>query len=184
MANTRKRERVFAIVVAGLFVVTTFGLSFLVIWENTHSSTSTNGSDTSSATAASSTSKSTSANAAGSKLSGFTPVATVNSLQITDLKTGTGQTAEAGDTVSVYYTGAVAATGVIFQSTQNGQPASLSLSSVIEGWSKGIPGMKVGGIRQLLIPADEAYGANPPSGSGIPANAPLVFNVTLVSVSK
>lgn len=178
----RKRDRVFSIVVVVLFLVTSLGLSLLVIWENTHPS-STSGSSTSAAAASASTNKATSV--VGTKLNGFTPVATVNSLGITDLKAGTGQTAEAGDTLTVYYTGAVAATGVIFSSTAtNGQPATFSLSQVIQGWTKGIPGMKVGGTRQLLIPADEAYGASPPSGSGIPANAALVFNVTLVSISK
>jgi FKBP-type peptidyl-prolyl cis-trans isomerase len=44
--------------------------------------------------------------------------------------------------------------------------------------------MKVGGTRRLLIPAAEAYGANPPSGSGIPANADLVFDVTLQSIGQ
>ena len=48
----------------------------------------------------------------------------------------------------------------------------------------GIPGMKVGGTRRLLIPASEAYGASPPSGSNIPANAPLVFDVTLLAVKS
>jgi FKBP-type peptidyl-prolyl cis-trans isomerase len=176
----RKRDRVFAIVVVILFLFTSLGLSLLVIWENSHTSNTT-GSATNNATASASTDKKTSV--AGTKLSGFTPVATVNNLGITDLKVGTGQVAKAGDTVSVYYTGAVAATGIIFQSTSDsGQAATLSLSSVIQGWAKGIPGMKVGGTRQLLIPAAEAYGASPPSGSGIPANAPLVFNVTLNSI--
>ena len=87
-------------------------------------------------------------------------------------------------TVSVLYTGAVASTGKIFQaSTDNGpSPVTFPLSEVIVGWQKGIPGMKVGGVRQLLIPANEAYGASPPAGSGIPANAALVFNITLLSV--
>jgi FKBP-type peptidyl-prolyl cis-trans isomerase FkpA len=44
--------------------------------------------------------------------------------------------------------------------------------------------MKIGGTRRLLIPADQAYGASPPSGSGIPANAPLVFDVTLHSIGQ
>lgn len=191
MAETRKRERVFAIVVVILFLVTSLGLSFMVIWENSHQSKDNNdsatnaSSKTSSSATAANTDASATAGAAGKKLAGFTPVATVNSLKITDLKVGTGQTAQSGDTVSVYYSGAVASTGIIFQSTSStGQAATLSLSSVIEGWSKGIPGMKVGGTRQLLIPANEAYGASPPSGSGIPANAPLVFNVTLLSISK
>jgi len=44
--------------------------------------------------------------------------------------------------------------------------------------------MKVGGTRRLVIPAEMAYGANPPGGSGIPANADLVFDVELVAISK
>jgi FKBP-type peptidyl-prolyl cis-trans isomerase len=172
----RKRDRVFSLVVVVLFLVTSLGLSLLVIWQNAHSNSATN----------SSTSANSSSTAVvGTKLSNFTPVATVNSLQVSDLKAGTGAAVQPGASVTVYYTGAVAATGTIFSSTStSGQPATLSLSQVIAGWQKGIPGMKVGGTRQLLIPADEAYGANPPSGSGIPANAPLVFDITLLSISK
>jgi FKBP-type peptidyl-prolyl cis-trans isomerase len=92
---------------------------------------------------------------------------------------------KAGDTVTVDYTGAVAATGVIFQSSKDtGQPVSFSLDGVIKGWTDGLPGMKVGGTRRLIIPAGQAYGANPPAGSGIPANAPLVFDITLYKVGS
>ena len=59
-----------------------------------------------------------------------------------------------------------------------------SLSGVIKGWTDGVPGMKVGGIRRLVIPADQAYGATPPEGSGIPANAPLVFDIELVALGQ
>ena len=115
----------------------------------------------------------------------FTPTTDVPSLKITDTKVGNGATVQAGDTVCVDYTGAVAATGTIFQSSlDSGQPVSLSLSQVIAGWQQGIPGMKVGGTRRLLIPAAQAYGANPPSGSGIPANAPLVFDIVLHSIQS
>jgi FKBP-type peptidyl-prolyl cis-trans isomerase len=121
----------------------------------------------------------------GTQLTGFTPTSDVKALKITDTKAGNGQAAKAGDKVTVLYTGAVASTGTIFQSTTDtGQPASLDLNSVIKGWQDGIPGMKVGGTRRLLIPADQAYGANPPSGSGIPANAPLVFDITLLKVGS
>jgi FKBP-type peptidyl-prolyl cis-trans isomerase FkpA len=179
MATTRKRDRAFVIFVAGLFLVTSFGLSALVIWQSTHQNNSSN--SNSATTASANTNKSTAV--VGAKLTGFTPVSTVNSLQAIDLKVGTGKVAQASSTVSVYYTGALASNGVIFQSTSTtGQAATFALNQVIEGWSKGIPGMKVGGTRQLLIPANEAYGASPPSGSGIPPNAPLVFNVTLLSV--
>lgn len=117
-------------------------------------------------------------------LAGFTPVAHVAELQKIDLKVGTGAEATAGSTVSVQYTGAVAATGVVFQSSKDfgTDPITFPLSGVIKGWTDGIPGMKIGGTRRLVIPAAQAYGANPPGGSGIPANADLVFDVELVGV--
>ncbi|HVV26204.1 MAG TPA: FKBP-type peptidyl-prolyl cis-trans isomerase [Candidatus Saccharimonadales bacterium] len=121
----------------------------------------------------------------GTKLANFTPVASVTQLQEIDLTPGTGATVKPGDTVSVDYTGAVASTGVVFQSTQgSGQQATFSLSQVIAGWSQGIPGMKVGGTRRLLIPSALAYAASPPSGSGIPANADLVFDVTVHKIDS
>lgn len=117
-------------------------------------------------------------------LSNFTPIAKVSSLEKIDTVVGTGAEVKAGDTVSVHYTGAVAATGAIFQSSKDfgTEPVTFPLSGVIKGWTDGIPGMKIGGTRRLVIPAEMAYGANPPSGSGIPANADLVFDVELVAI--
>lgn len=113
----------------------------------------------------------------------FTPIASVDKLQAIDLRTGNGTTVRPGDTVTVIYTGAVASTGVVFDSNADtAQPATFPLSSVIAGWTDGIPGMKVGGERRLLIPAAAAYGANPPAGSGIPPNADLVFDVTVLAI--
>ena len=119
----------------------------------------------------------------GTKLVDFTPVATVDSLQSIDTSVGTGDEVKPGDSITAHYTGAVAATGVIFQSSHDsGSPATFSLSGVIKGWTDGVPGMKVGGKRRLIIPAAQAYGASPPQGSGIPENAPLVFDIELVSI--
>lgn len=117
-------------------------------------------------------------------LSNFTPVAQVSTLEKIDTVVGTGALVKAGDTVSVHYTGAVAATGAIFQSSKDfgTEPVTFPLSGVIKGWTDGIPGMKIGGTRRLVIPAAMAYGANPPQGSGIPANADLVFDVELVAI--
>lgn len=117
-------------------------------------------------------------------LSNFTPVSHVDTLQKVDLVIGTGAEVKPDATVSVHYTGAVAATGAIFQSSKDfgTDPITFPLKGVIKGWTDGIPGMKVGGTRRLVIPAAEAYGATPPSGSGIPANADLVFDVELVAV--
>jgi FKBP-type peptidyl-prolyl cis-trans isomerase len=122
---------------------------------------------------------------AGTPLANFTPQAHIDKLQAQDTTPGTGDAVKASDTVTVDYTGAVAATGTVFQSSKDsGQPVSFPLSGVIAGWSQGVPGMKVGGTRRLYIPAALAYGANPPAGSGIPANADLVFDITLYKIGK
>ncbi len=179
MSTTRKRDRIIALGIALFFFALASAFSVLVIVQMVTSKHNTQDSSTSKSTT---TPKKT---LAGTKLTNFTPVSQVNQLKSTDVKVGSGTAVKAGDTVTVMYTGAVASSGTIFQSTQDsGQPASLSLNSVIKGWQQGIPGMKVGGSRQLLIPADEAYGANPPQGSGIPANAPLVFDITLLKIGS
>jgi FKBP-type peptidyl-prolyl cis-trans isomerase len=185
----RKRERVTAIIIAVLFFGFSFATSFAVIWQvyKDHKGKAVNDTSNSSTNSNSSSSENAGNNGKlqGTKLKNFTPVAHIDSLQTTDTTVGNGSEAKAGDTVIVDYTGAVAATGVIFQSSQDSaQPAQLSLNSVIQGWKDGIPGMKAGGTRRILIPAAQAYGANPPSGSGIPANADLVFDVTLESVGS
>ena len=116
-------------------------------------------------------------------LKDFTPVASTPKLEIKDIVVGKGAEVKPGATVTVHYTGAVAATGAIFQSSKDGgTPVTFPLTQVIKGWTDGIPGMKVGGTRRLIIPAAEAYGATPPPGSGIPANADLVFDVDLISI--
>ena len=118
----------------------------------------------------------------GTQLVGFEPVASVNTLEIFDTVEGTGEEVQPGATVTAHYTGALCANGVIFQSSHDmGQPATFPLTHVIEGWQKGVPGMKVGGTRRLLIPAEMAYGAGSPSAS-IPPNSDLVFDIELVSV--
>ncbi|MEO8863365.1 MAG: FKBP-type peptidyl-prolyl cis-trans isomerase, partial [Candidatus Saccharimonadales bacterium] len=121
----------------------------------------------------------------GTKLADFTPIEHIDKLQAIDTKEGTGDVVKAGDTITAHYTGAVAATGIIFQSSHDrGEPATFPLSGVIKGWTDGVPGMKVGGTRRLLIPADQAYGANPDPRSGIPANADLVFDIELVKIGQ
>lgn len=121
----------------------------------------------------------------GKPLENFTPIAKVDSLQKIDIVVGNGEEAQASDTVTAHYTGAVAATGIVFQSSlDTGQPIPFGLDQVIAGWTQGVPGMKVGGKRRLLIPAALAYGANPPQGSGIPANADLVFDIELVKIGR
>jgi FKBP-type peptidyl-prolyl cis-trans isomerase len=186
MSNTKTHQRVFALVTALLFLATAISGGAIVIWqihENSKQAAATKGLTSSTPDQATNTTKSE-ATLEGTKLTDFTPVDKIDQLQAVDTKEGTGEVVKEGATVTVHYTGAVAATGVIFQSSHDGQnqPVSFGLSQVIQGWAQGMPGMKVGGTRRILIPASLAYGANPPSNSGIPANADLVFDVELLGI--
>lgn len=118
----------------------------------------------------------------GTKLDGFTPSGAVTELQIIDVLEGSGDVVQEGATIEAHYTGALVNNGVIFQSSHDfGDPITFGLNQVIEGWTKGVPGMKVGGKRRLVIPASQAYGASSPSPN-IPANSDLVFDIELVSI--
>ncbi len=97
-----------------------------------------------------------------------------------DLVEGTGDPVPAGATVTVDYIGVSCSTGMIFDdSYSRGQPATFGLDQVISGWTTGIPGMKVGGQRLLIIPPDQAYGTT--GNSGIAPDETLYFVVTLES---
>lgn len=103
----------------------------------------------------------------------------------TDLVVGTGATATAGHTVTVSYTGWLYdptkpdSKGAKFDSSPNFS-FTLGAGQVIQGWDRGVPGMKVGGQRRLVIPPDLAYG-NQAVGA-IPPNSTLVFDITLLNV--
>jgi FKBP-type peptidyl-prolyl cis-trans isomerase len=117
--------------------------------------------------------------------------APASSVLVTDLVAGIGDEALPGMVVIVHYTGwlydatATEHRGRKFDSSRDrGQPFSFPLGGgrVIRGWEQGIPGMKVGGTRRLVIPPDLAYG---PRGAGkgvIPPNATLMFEVELLAV--
>jgi peptidylprolyl isomerase len=101
-----------------------------------------------------------------------------------ELIAGTGAEAKDGDTVTVNYVGVLYKNGKVFDASwKRHEPFSFALGKgqVIKGWDQGIPGMKVGGRRELIIPSALAYGAtgSPPT---IPPNAPLVFVVDLLGV--
>jgi peptidylprolyl isomerase/FKBP-type peptidyl-prolyl cis-trans isomerase FkpA len=102
--------------------------------------------------------------------------------KIDDLVKGKGPEAVRGKTVEVHYTGWLT-DGKQFDSSVGGKPFSFRLGAgeVIEGWDRGVAGMKVGGKRKLTLPSDLAYGAAgaPPD---IPPNATLVFEVELLAV--
>ena len=107
-----------------------------------------------------------------------------DALQKRDIVTGKGRTAKKGDTVTMDYVGKAWSTGVEFDASwDRGEPFTFKLGDgkVIKGWDDGIPGMKVGGRRELTIPAEQAYGAQgqPPD---IGPNECLRFIVDLTKI--
>jgi peptidylprolyl isomerase len=102
-------------------------------------------------------------------------------LGIEDLVEGTGPAVMAGDTLTVNYCGVGMQSRQMFDSSwTRGEPISFPLDGLIQGWIQGLPGMKVGGQRLLVIPGDLGYG---PQGQGtILPNETLVFVVELVSI--
>ncbi len=108
---------------------------------------------------------------------------------VTDLRVGTGAAASAGSTLSVYYTGWLydgsnaEKKGKQFDASQPGRPFVfwLGAGQVIPGWEQGMVGMKVGGLRRLIVPSSLAYGRTG-AGNSIPPNASLVFDIELLSI--
>jgi peptidylprolyl isomerase len=123
----------------------------------------------------------------GTPLADFTPLGKkqkVTSLEIIDLVEGTGAVVPADATITAHYTGALCSDGTIFESSlDSGRPATFGLHQVIDGWTQGVPGMKVGGTRRLIIPAAQAYGQRRASAM-IGPNSDLVFDIELVALDS
>lgn len=98
-----------------------------------------------------------------------------------DLKEGQGEPCSPGATVKVHYTGWLTDGTTFDSSKERGQPADFSLNEVIPGWSMGIPGMKPGGIRKLVISPEKGYGNE--KKAKIPAGSTLIFEVELISAT-
>lgn len=109
-------------------------------------------------------------------------------LQYEDTQVGSGEEAKSGDHVTVHYTGWLqepdGSAGKKFDSSKDrNSPFQFPLGAghVIKGWDEGVQGMKVGGVRTLVIPSALGYGARG-AGGVIPPNATLIFEVELLGV--
>ncbi len=172
--------RVFAGLGAVLFLLTSSALTILVILTSNNSSSTAN----TTITAQSSSTCPGGFNVSdGNTLAGYTPPKnTISHLEVGNIKTGSGSVVKPGATVTACYIGALASSGVIFDaSSEHGGPQTFSLNSVIEGWKLGIPGMRVGGTRELIIPSGLAYGSQ--KVGSIPPNSNLVFLVYITNTN-
>ncbi len=180
MAKTH--QRVFALVFALLFFGTSVAVTALIIMQAGQQDEANKQTDTSQQTPQE-------GQLQGTQLEDFTSITTpVSELQVIDLKEGTGDEVKASDTITVHYTGAYAVNGEIFESSKDsGQPVSFPLSQVIQGWQQGVPGMKQGGLRRLIIPGNLAYGEAPEGyepGNGSQPMGPLVFDIELIKIGE
>ena len=110
-------------------------------------------------------------------------ITTASGLKYVDLVEGTGKSPAKGKVVSVHYTGTLENGKKFDSSVDRKKPFSfvIGVGQVIQGWDEGVMGMKVGGKRQLIIPANLGYGAQG-AGGVIPPNATLHFDVELLGV--
>jgi peptidylprolyl isomerase len=179
----RMRERIFAGFGAVLFLGSACALTVYAIWQTGANSDSTNTANQTSQQPACSDTKT---EPTVPVPTAYLPTEPVNTLQITDLTTGTGATAKDGDCLVVKYYGTLAKTGVKFDedfTDATGFAFTLGKGQVIQGWDQGMVGMKVGGERRLVIPATMAYGSQSPTAA-IPANSDLVFVVKLLRIQN
>lgn len=182
-------QRVAAFFLAALFLLSTIATTVYIVWqinqdegglveENTTEQTAakdqTNACNSSPLTAVDPRPLPTTTTASG----------TITELRKIDIKEGTGTEVQAGDCVAALYHGTLAADGTKFDGNyETGQPIEFSLNRVIPGWTEGIPGMKVGGVRRLEIPAAQGYGEQG-SGGVIPPNADLIFEVEVIGTRQ
>jgi peptidylprolyl isomerase len=170
-SHTRNWQRIVIWVITLAMAFGSIGFYFLIIMQNNNGQQS----------AAADTTQSTPAEEGKVDPTAFKVDGDVTQLQVTDLKVGDGQEVKAGDTIRFHYKGTIAQTGVKFDSSYDrGEPLEYSLNGLIQGWQEGIPGMKVGGKRRLVIPSELGYGAQA-SGS-IPANSDLVFEIEVLAI--
>lgn len=175
MSSTSMTTRIIIWIIAVTFALSSLGISIAVIWQSMENRDKDTASQEDKKTLA------------GSQLENFTPIEKVEKLEIIDIKPGEGREVKVGDTITADYTGAAAKSGIVFESSlDSGQAATFQLAEgqLIQGWVEGLAGMKEGGTRRLVIPAEKGYGPTGSQDGSIQPNTDLVFDITLHSIGK
>ncbi len=190
---TNSGQRVAAFLLAALFLLSTIGATAYVVWEINRDDVLVTEKDQNQSTTDPQQDASASTACGSDELASVAPKAvpsvtkvdgTVTELKKVDVTVGDGEEVQAGDCVTVLYYGTLAKDGTKFDGNyETGQPIQLSLSGVIAGWTEGIPGMKVGGVRRLEIPSAQGYG-EAGSGQTIPPNSDLIFEVQVLGTRR
>ena len=108
---------------------------------------------------------------------------TASCLQIIEVEIGEGDAVQAGERVSIHYTGYLEDGTIFGTSREREEPIAFSLDRVMEGWREGIPGMQVGGERRLIVPAELASGSFG-FGPFAPQDATLIFDIELLEIVR
>lgn len=173
------------LMLALLFLITGLGVGVYAFWVNIHPPKDSANNTASQANAASCSIDIVENQPILPNPTAFEPGGKVTQLQITDLESGSGPAAKAGDCLTVKYYGTLASNGKFFDGDFD-KPQGLKFlyggQQVIPGWDRAMTGMRVGGTRRLVIPSTLAYGSQSPSIS-IPANSDLVFVVKLLKLN-
>lgn len=185
--KTEFLRRFGTLALALLFLITSLAFTGIIFWQSRNQNNSTSQSEQEAINQALEQNKGE--NVSQGKIENFTPTSDeITELKSTDIVVGTGEEVKEGATVTAHYTGAYVVNGEIFDtSTTKGQPIEFSLDGVIEGWTVGVPGMKVGGKRRLIIPGKLAYGEAPEGytpGSTQRPMGPLVFDIEITAVKN
>ncbi len=187
----KPHERIFALIAAVLFLSTSVAFSSVVIWQ-IYKDNKDSKQTAQAQKAVADVQKKTQGCSIGSVPSSvetvpetFKPDGPVSTLGTIDLKPGTGTASKAGDCLIVKYNGTLASDGTKFDGNFD-KPTALRFQvgqgSVIKGWDQGMIGVKIGGVRRLVIPAALAYGAQ--SAGTVPPNSDLVFAVELIKIQQ
>lgn len=184
---TKTSQRVFIWVIAVVMLVGSIGMYFMIILQNQNEQDQLAEQQRQIAELQQNMNACEAVSTEGKEFTKPEPVSfeadTVTELRTEDVVVGTGEEVTSPETcVTVHYLVNTPDGKSFENSYDTNDPPAFGLDQVIPGWQEGMMGMKVGGIRQLYVPADKAYGEQ--GTADVPPNTPLFFHIELVGIKK